>query len=75
MKFDPKDKTTWPDNCQDVQVHSSEFGFTHATFYESDFDNDGPGFGNWFDRTGECEDADYLIVGGDVQWWVLPKFD
>lgn len=71
-KFDHKDKSTWPKDCQDVQVHSSEFGFAHATFYEKDFDHEGPGFGNWNDRSSEDEDADYMIILGDIHWWPLP---
>lgn len=70
MRFNPDDKKTWPHEGQDVFARSSVFGLTVASFMlEKDWGTDGPGFANWFDRTGAEEDADMFCLGGDIDWW------
>lgn len=76
MKFDISNKETWPEDNQDVQVWSSDFGFTHATFFPNDEDQGiEPGLGNWFDRVSDAEDADLNLIGGVIEWWPLPTLE
>ncbi len=76
MIYDKNNTETWPKNHQDVMVWSVEDGRTLATFYQQDYEGENnPGFGNWFNRTGDEDDAIEIYVTNPREWWPLPPLE
>ncbi|MBL4800739.1 MAG: hypothetical protein JKY45_02525 [Emcibacter sp.] len=74
MIYNYNNPYTWPRDGQDVQIWSSNQGFTHGTFYEGGVGKF-HGFDNWSERASDDEDADYLPVTGTIEWWSLRELE
>jgi hypothetical protein len=69
-RFDYMDIETWPKDCADVLMFSTEIGFAVGQYQVDELTNIGV-FSDWNDRISDDEDADYIEVPAVTHYLLL----